>query len=261
MLAGLDATTEYAEIDYQSVVNEIADRRAEHASLTGASSELARLDTELKTTGEQISAAERAQTSVNTRNGRVDGTIADAETTQADVQAILGEAGCQAASAHFSAISALLAAAGHQPPSALAACDKAEGAAEREITRHSERLADRQARLATRIVTAMTDFRRQYPVETSELDSSVEAADGYRELHERLSRDDLLAHQAQWVTEPTPVTATLPLLTAEEQATYQALLAGTYGRAIRLEQERIRFSALEHALQTLPLGRSATPSR
>ena len=140
---------------------------------------------------EQISGAEREQTSVSTRNGRVDGTIADAETTQAEVQALLGEAGCHAARESFSAISALLAAAGHQPPSALAACDKAEGAAEREITRHSERLADRRARLATRVVTAMTDFRRQYPVETSELDSSVEAADGYRELHERLSRDDL----------------------------------------------------------------------
>ena len=37
----------------------------------------------------------------------------------------------------------------------------------------------------------MADFRRQYPVETSELDSAVEAADGYRELHGRLSRDDL----------------------------------------------------------------------
>ena len=70
-----------------------------------------------------------------------------------------------------------------------------------------------------------------------------------------MDRSTLLAHQAQWVTEPTPVTATLRLLTAEEQATYQALLAGTYGRAIRLEQERIRFSALEHALETLPLGR------
>ena len=61
----------------------------------------------------------------------------------------------------------------------------------REITKLAEKHGERKGRLATKIVTAMTDFRRQYPVETNELDSAVEAADGYRELHGRLSRDDL----------------------------------------------------------------------
>ena len=38
----------------------------------------------------------------------------------------------------------------------------------------------------------MGEFRRQYPVETSELDNAVEsAAAGFRELHERLTGDDL----------------------------------------------------------------------
>jgi hypothetical protein len=62
-----------------------------------------------------------------------------------------------------------------------------------------------------------------------------------------MDRPTLLAHQSQWVTEPSPTTAALPLLTPEEQATYQALLSGTYGPAIRLEQERVSFAALERA--------------
>lgn len=62
-----------------------------------------------------------------------------------------------------------------------------------------------------------------------------------------MDRLTLLAHQSQWVTEPSPTTAALPLLTPEEQATYQALLSGTYGPAIRLEQERVSFAALERA--------------
>ena len=37
----------------------------------------------------------------------------------------------------------------------------------------------------------MGEFRRQYPVETAELDDSVESAAGYRELHKRLVNDDL----------------------------------------------------------------------
>lgn len=62
-----------------------------------------------------------------------------------------------------------------------------------------------------------------------------------------MDRETLLAHQSQWVTEPSPTRAVLPLLTTEEQATYQALIAGSHGQAIRLEQERVSFSALEHA--------------
>lgn len=62
-----------------------------------------------------------------------------------------------------------------------------------------------------------------------------------------MDRPTLLAHQSQWVTEPSQSTAALPLLTLEEQVTYQALLSGTYGQAIRLEQERISFAALARA--------------
>ena len=62
-----------------------------------------------------------------------------------------------------------------------------------------------------------------------------------------MDRETLLAHQSQWVTEPSPTTAALPRLTVEEQATYQALISGEYGPAIRLEQERVSFSALERA--------------
>jgi uncharacterized protein YPO0396 len=46
----------------------------------------------------------------------------------------------------------------------------------------------------------MTNFRSKYPVETSELDSAVEAADGYRELHGRLADDDLPRFQEQFKT-------------------------------------------------------------
>ena len=63
-----------------------------------------------------------------------------------------------------------------------------------------------------------------------------------------MDRDTLLAHQSQWVTESTSTRAALSLLTAPEQELYQALIAGVFGPAIRLEQERISFAALERAL-------------
>ncbi|MGH3274597.1 MAG: ATP-binding protein [Streptosporangiaceae bacterium] len=191
ILAGLDATTEFAEIDFRSIVNEIADQHEEHDRVTAASAELGRLEADIKTVEKQITGAEGEQLDVNTRLGRSAQSIADAEAAQHDVQAILAEPECEPARAHFTPIADLLTHAEHPLPTSLAACDKAEAAAERTIFALVEKHGDRKGRLATKLVTAMADFRRQYPVETSELDSSVEAASGYRELHGNLSRDDL----------------------------------------------------------------------
>ena len=46
----------------------------------------------------------------------------------------------------------------------------------------------------------MGEFRSQYPVETEELDAAVETAGGYRELHQRLTDDDLPRFRQQFKT-------------------------------------------------------------
>jgi hypothetical protein len=63
-----------------------------------------------------------------------------------------------------------------------------------------------------------------------------------------MDRATLLAHQTQWVTEPSPTAADLGLLTPAEQELYRALVTGQFGPAIRLEQERVSFGFLERAL-------------
>ena len=63
-----------------------------------------------------------------------------------------------------------------------------------------------------------------------------------------MDRETLLVHQSQWVTEKTPTKATLDLLTPAEQDLYQDLVNGTFGPAVRLEQERVSFASIEHAL-------------
>jgi hypothetical protein len=63
-----------------------------------------------------------------------------------------------------------------------------------------------------------------------------------------MDRATLLAHPSQWVTEPSPTTAVLNLLTPAEQELYRALSGDTFGSAVRLEQERVSFAAVEAAL-------------
>ena len=67
-----------------------------------------------------------------------------------------------------------------------------------------------------------------------------------------MDRATLLAHRSQWVTEPAPTLATLERLDPEETRLYRDLIGDALGPAVRLEQERIRFSAIEQALR--PVG-------
>jgi hypothetical protein len=63
-----------------------------------------------------------------------------------------------------------------------------------------------------------------------------------------MDRATLLAHRGQWVIEPNPIAASLDLLDPEEAELYHDLLDGTLGPSIRLEQERVSFTAIEQAL-------------
>lgn len=64
-----------------------------------------------------------------------------------------------------------------------------------------------------------------------------------------MDHDTLLAHRDQYVTEPNPTSEQQPHLTEAERALYQDLIEDRFGNAVRLEQERVRFSLLRQALQ------------
>jgi uncharacterized protein YPO0396 len=200
VLASLDQTSELAEIDWQSVVNRIAELKDEHDELKAASAELAGLDAELTTVMGTIASVERVKSAADGRLGAVENRIADADARLGEARLVLAGPGCEQARTRFTAISGLLGRAGHEPPGTAAACDKAETAAAVVIVDITEKRAERKARLSSKIVNAMGEFRRQYPVETSELDNATESATGYRELHKQLTDDDLPRFQRQFKT-------------------------------------------------------------
>jgi hypothetical protein len=63
-----------------------------------------------------------------------------------------------------------------------------------------------------------------------------------------MDRSTLLAHRTQWVREAHPNRADLEHLTLHETELYQDLVRGTFGDSLRLEQERVRFSAVQHTI-------------
>jgi uncharacterized protein YPO0396 len=199
-LAALAQTHEFTEIDHLSLAKRIAELQTEHAKLQAASVTLAKLTAELEELRGQIGEADAARTTAGEKLGGVNTAISDAEATVQGAQATLDEPAGGNATAHFGAIRALLAEAGQESPGKPDACDRAEARAATEFGNRLDKVRVRKEKLASRVVTAMTTFRNTYPVETSELDSAVEAADGYRELHKRLADDDLPRFQAQFKT-------------------------------------------------------------
>ena len=63
-----------------------------------------------------------------------------------------------------------------------------------------------------------------------------------------MDRKTLLDHESQWVREPDPTGERLELLNPAEFDVYQDLVEDSFGAAVRLEQERIRFSAITEAM-------------
>jgi hypothetical protein len=65
----------------------------------------------------------------------------------------------------------------------------------------------------------------------------------------------LLAHRDVWGTEPSPSKSGLTRLTADEAGLYESLVKDTYGPAVRLEQELIRWAWALERLAAGPRGR------
>jgi hypothetical protein len=63
-----------------------------------------------------------------------------------------------------------------------------------------------------------------------------------------MDRATLLAHEAHWDREPSPVNVHLAHLTADEAALYRDLVEDAFGPAVRLEQERISYPLIEAAV-------------
>jgi uncharacterized protein YPO0396 len=200
VLVRLDETREFTDIDWQSPVIQIEDLKEERERLKAASAELAKFAAALDGVRQRIGEADDERSTAQRKLGGLLNNISGAERVLADTRAVLAEEACGAARVLFGGIAELLAKAEQPRPSAASACDKAENAAGATIIDLVGRRSDRMNRLATTIVRAMGEFRRQYPVETNELSDSVESADGYRELHKRLVNDDLPRFTEQFKT-------------------------------------------------------------
>lgn len=91
------------------------------------------------------------------------------------------------------------------------------------------------------------------------LDRLRQRVPGVRSL--MMDRRTLLDHLDRIVVEEHPTAKPLTALTAEEQILYRDLVEDRFGTSVRLEQERIRFAAVRHALEPWTTSDERSSSR
>ncbi len=200
VLAQLALTGEFAEVDWQSVVNRIEELKAEKRALEAASTELSRLSAELESVRAEIGCLESDRSAIDTEAGGVENQVRSARSALDTANAVLAAPECATARSQFAAIEELLSVPvlTEHRPTAPEACDRAEPVVTVHITELIERRSARRTAIGGQIVKAMGEFRRQHPIETAELDDSVASASGYRDMCQRLTDDDLPRFQDQF---------------------------------------------------------------
>jgi uncharacterized protein YPO0396 len=201
-LKALLVTRDFADLDWHTMVNRITAWTSELDRLKRESGELERLSKQIDQNLEQIKGVEKLHEAALGELGRLDNQIQTADRGLGQARRTLDEPDCEPARSRFPAIGRRMAA---KPLSSLpldepADCDRAENEVRQVLTKLVENHSGRRTNLSNRIIAAMGEFRRNNTAETAELDNSMAAVPGYRELHRQLVGDDLPRFQQQFKT-------------------------------------------------------------
>ncbi len=177
-----------AELDWQSVVRRIHSLRDERRSIETSSSALERLGKELTDVEHELDDVERERRALSERVGAVREERLDVQRRLDAVRATLAAPDAETARVAFDALLARLA---QRRIGTVDDVDQLAAALAGEITGEIETCSRAQQTLGNSIVRRMSAFRAAYPLEVAELDDSVASSGGYRELHARLTKDDL----------------------------------------------------------------------
>jgi uncharacterized protein YPO0396 len=224
-LAKLAEFGDYADLDWQAMASRITQNEREKRQIERSSRDLARIAGDLEQVAGEISQAEGKQERINKSLGGLRTKLTAAQEGLAAVKEILAEAACEAARANFPALAARAQPAGLAVP---ADYDRWERDTTTAITTEADRRADKQKTVGQRIVGMMNAFRNEYPTETTDFDDSVQAADEYRRLRDRLRHDDLPRFETEFKNY-------LNTNTIREIAQFQSAL----NRQVELIRERI----------------------
>ncbi|MDQ6947024.1 MAG: hypothetical protein M3256_12350 [Actinomycetota bacterium] len=191
-LAGLGQHTTWDDLDWMSLVSEIAALQAERRRIESSSDKLAALTGEMERKRDEIKAGEAQRSDLHGQRGGAEAKQQSAKALLAGVEQLLADApALEGAAKWFEPIEALVLS---ELGAAITDTQSLDGAQQHigtSLAQQASRVSQRQSSLGQRVVRAMSAFSARYPAETAEFDPSLESAGEYRRLHGQVADDDL----------------------------------------------------------------------
>jgi uncharacterized protein YPO0396 len=191
-LAKLDVFTSWDELDWRSRATTIANLQAERARIEEQSRELADVSRQIEKVEAAVDASDERRRELDRRLAVVDDKLASCGAELVEAEELIATVDLAVLTDVFARLEARAAGgpAGNW--------DRLHAHLSDQLNESEQSARADQVRVSNRIVNKMAEFRRQYDAETRELDNSVEAIPGYRELHDRLVGDDLPRFEAEF---------------------------------------------------------------
>ncbi len=196
--ARLGEYRDFGELDWPPLAREVARLQEEKRQLEAASDLLCELNTRLEALLAGLAELEGKLDAKKSERAKTEQRIADLRALREQIQALLDEADPVALAAHGEAIEALRAELLGEHQFTLETCDNREKDLRDALQTRIDTEDKRLARLAAKIVQAMSDYKNAYRLETDEVDAAVEAAADYRRMLDQLRGDDLPRFEARF---------------------------------------------------------------
>ncbi|WP_246167799.1 ATP-binding protein [Propionivibrio limicola] len=193
-LAALAEFIDFRDLDWGACAAAIARLQEEKDRLARASDTLRELAAQLAAVQTTLADSEEAMTRLVGEIGGVRVKAEAAEALRQETAALV----VNIAPAPREQLAVLREEALGEHQLSVESCDKREHELRDFIQTRMDAETRRLARLAEKIVKAMSAFKEDYRLETAEFDASVDAAAEYRQLLDQLGRDDLPRFEARF---------------------------------------------------------------
>ena len=196
-LSRLGEYRDFRELDWRLLVAEIADLQEEKQRLEATSEILLTLTAELHKVEALLTENDRQRDAKKDKCSRLEQKMSDDQAQKQQVLEVLKDAH-PAHADHFGRLTELRDQALDTPALTVESCDPSERRLRKWLQARIDTEDKKLARRREKIIAAMHGFRTAYPLETQDVDASVEAAGEYREMLQKLQADDLPRFEARF---------------------------------------------------------------
>ena len=197
-LSELRAFTEFPEIDWQSLAMEVAQLSDEKQKLQSASDVLKQLTERFNEVVAELKGTEARLEEHKDKRSKAEQKKSDAEALRIHTQEVLDDPAHASQSAYFERLDTVRSEALGEQLFTVESCDNRERDMRDWLQASIDAEDSKLKRLRDKIIDAMRAYCTAFPLDTQEVDVSIEAADEYRTMQNKLLADDLPRFEARF---------------------------------------------------------------